>query len=90
MYCVLPTVCTAYCVYCTLCAVYCALCTVCCLLRTHQVVLNATTLGRVLLDVTHAEYTGKYRRKFNAALKALGDFDHLRNWLWEQVRKLAS
>ncbi len=50
-----------------------------------QVVLNATTLGRVLMDATHKEHSGKFARKFNAALKALGDYDHLREWIWQCI-----
>lgn len=50
-----------------------------------QVVLNATTLGRILMDATNKNSSGKIGRKFGSAMKALRDFDVLKDWIWEQV-----
>jgi phosphatidylinositol-4,5-bisphosphate 3-kinase catalytic subunit alpha/beta/delta len=50
-----------------------------------QVVLNATTLGSILMHATDKNSTGKFSRKFGSAMKALRDFDVLKEWIWEQV-----
>lgn len=58
-----------------------------------QVVLNATTLGNVLLHATDKQKEqaggkskgGSFARKFTSALKALTDFDVLKEWIAEQV-----
>jgi hypothetical protein len=50
-----------------------------------QVVLNATTLARILMESTNKNHSGKLSRKFGSAFKALRDFDVLREWIWEQV-----
>ena len=52
-----------------------------------QVVLNATTLGHVLLDATKKQHNGAgaFKRKIGSALKALTDHDVLREWIHEQV-----
>mmetsp|Transcript_22545 Transcript_22545/g.32952 ORF Transcript_22545/g.32952 Transcript_22545/m.32952 type:complete len:1155 (+) Transcript_22545:111-3575(+) len=50
-----------------------------------QVVQNATTLGRILMDATNKKSSGKLGRKFGSAMKALKDFDVLKNWIWEQI-----
>lgn len=53
----------------------------------QQVVLNATTLGHVLLDATKKENSGAgaFTRKIGSAIKALTDHDVLREWIHEQV-----
>lgn len=60
----------------------------CFILVTIKVVLNATTLGHVLLDATKKQNTGAgaFKRKIGSALKALVDYDVLREWIYEQVR----
>ena len=59
-----------------------------------QVVLNATTLGNILLQATDNEKSrhggavskgGSIRRKLTSAMKALTDFDVLREWIWDQI-----
>lgn len=60
-----------------------------------QVVLNASTLGSILMASTDnktaasgkktAAKSGSLSRKIGAAMKALSDFDVLRDWIWEQV-----
>lgn len=60
-----------------------------------QVVLNATTLGSILMDATDSQSvsrgsvsrTGSLSRKLGAALKAVSDFSVISNWLKDQVRK---
>ncbi len=54
-----------------------------------QVVLNSTTLGKILLDATDEskDTLSKLSRKIGAAMKALSDFDVLREWIWTQVCK---
>ncbi len=58
-----------------------------------QVVLNATTLGHILLESTDqakeqgggVSRGGSMTRKISAALKALGDFSVLKTWISDQV-----
>ena len=54
-----------------------------------QVVLNATTLGNVLLEATKKAQggsgSGSIKRKIGSALRALTDNDVLREWIYEQV-----
>ncbi len=55
-----------------------------------QVVLNATTLGSILMDATDkqskgASKSGSLSRKLGAAMKALSDFSVMGDWLKEQV-----
>jgi hypothetical protein len=52
-----------------------------------QVVLNATTLGRVLLDATdkHNRNASKIGRKLGSALRALTGTEVLKDWIQEQV-----
>lgn len=53
-----------------------------------QVVLNATTLGNILMDATDKQIkrkSGSLSRKINAALKAINDFSVISDWLKEQV-----
>jgi phosphatidylinositol kinase/protein kinase (PI-3 family) len=60
-----------------------------------QVVLNATTLGSILMDATDkasvnkggVSKSGSLSRKFGAAMKALSDFSVLGDWLKEQVEE---
>jgi phosphatidylinositol-4,5-bisphosphate 3-kinase len=54
-----------------------------------QVVLNATTLGSILLHAQDAnkDKQSKWGRKIGAAMKALGDFKVLRKWLENEVIK---
>ena len=55
----------------------------------HQVVLNATTLGRVLLDATdkNNRNASKIGRKLGSALRALTGTEVLKDWIQEQVRR---
>lgn len=58
-----------------------------------QVVLNATTLGSILMDATDKQSkskgstskSGSLSRKLGAAMKALSDFSVIGDWLKEQV-----
>ena len=55
-----------------------------------QVVSNATTLGSMVLDATdhdrrNSKSKSKYMRKFKSAMKAFGNFDIIKDWMWEQV-----
>ena len=54
-----------------------------------QVVLNATTLGSILLQATdkgkEKVKNGSLSRKLSSAMKALADFSHLKDWIWIQV-----
>jgi len=58
-----------------------------------QVVLNSTTLGSILLHATdkkkkennQAVKTGSMWRKFSSAMKALGDYKVLKNWLRDTI-----
>jgi phosphatidylinositol-4,5-bisphosphate 3-kinase len=54
-----------------------------------QVVLNATTLGSILLQATdkgkEKVKNGSLSRKLTSAMKALADFNHLKDWIWIQV-----
>eukprot|EP01034_Spumella_vulgaris_P029242 gene29242-36259_t len=55
-----------------------------------QVVLNANTLGNILAEATDKVNSGKsgsLSRKLGAAMKALGDFNVLSEWISEQVEK---
>jgi hypothetical protein len=40
------------------------------------------------MDATNKNSSGKIGRKFGSAMKALRDFDVLKDWIWEQVRDL--
>lgn len=37
------------------------------------------------MDATNKNSSGKIGRKFGSAMKALRDFDVLKDWIWEQV-----
>jgi len=54
-----------------------------------QVVLNANTLGNILAEATDkagkSGKSGSLTRKISAAMKALGDFSVLSDWIKEQV-----
>jgi phosphatidylinositol kinase/protein kinase (PI-3 family) len=58
-----------------------------------QVVLNATTLGNILIAATDkatvqgggVSRSGSLSRKLSSAMKALSDFDVLKEWIEEQV-----
>lgn len=54
-----------------------------------QVVLNSTTLASILLQATdrgkEKVKSGSLSRKLTSAMKALADFDHLKEWIWLQV-----
>lgn len=53
-----------------------------------QIVLNATTLANILMDATDKDNkrkSGSLGRKFSSAMKAISDFDVLKDWIWEQV-----
>ena len=54
-----------------------------------EVVLNSSTLGGILLDATDARKegskAGSLSRKITAALKALNDYDVLKQWIWDKV-----
>lgn len=55
-----------------------------------QVVLNADTLGTILLkssDKNQGGKSGSLSRKISTALKALSDFSVLREWIIDQVDK---
>jgi phosphatidylinositol kinase/protein kinase (PI-3 family) len=56
-----------------------------------QVVLNATTLGNILIDATDKKSknvkSGSLSRKLGAAMKALSDFSVIGDWLKEQVER---
>eukprot|EP01038_Epipyxis_sp_PR26KG_P005716 gene5716-7889_t len=56
-----------------------------------EVVLNANTLGNILMEATDKSKkggkSGSLTRKFNSALRALSDFDVLNQWIREQVQK---
>lgn len=56
-----------------------------------QVVLNATTLGNILIDATDKKSknvkAGTLSRKLGAAMKALSDFSVIGDWLKEQVER---
>ena len=58
-----------------------------------QVVQNATTLASILLDASDEKISAKagtLRRKLHAAGKALGDFNVIRDWIWQQVGCISS
>lgn len=54
-----------------------------------EVVLNSSTLGGILLDATDAQKegskAGSLSRKITSALKALNDYDVLKQWIWDKV-----
>jgi CRP-like cAMP-binding protein len=53
-----------------------------------QVVQNASTLGNILLNSTDNKGSGKsgsWSRKISSALKAINDFDVMKEWMWDQV-----
>lgn len=55
-----------------------------------QVVLNATTLGSILMEATDKKgkaKSGSLSRKITSAMKALSDFSVLKDWIQEQVDK---
>lgn len=60
-----------------------------------QVVLNATTLGSILMDATDTQSrnrgsvskSGSLSRKFGAALRAVSDFSVISNWLKDQIKR---
>lgn len=61
-----------------------------------QVVLNSTTVGSILLQMTDEQITGgrgssvkrgSWERKFKSAMKALGDYDVIRAWMEEAVEE---
>ena len=63
-----------------------------------QVVLNSTTVGSILLQMTDEEITGErkhavkrgsWQRKFKSAMKALGDYDVIREWMEETIEDSA-
>ena len=54
-----------------------------------EVVLNSSTLGGVLLEATDKEKedikSGSVQRKISSAMKALNDYDVLKEWIWKNV-----
>ena len=52
-----------------------------------EVVLNSSTLGGVLLEATDKEKedikSGSVQRKISSAMKALNDYDVLKEWIWK-------
>ena len=52
-----------------------------------QVVLNATTVGRILSEVAYKKSSGRLSRKFGSALKAINDFDHLKDFIIDESFK---
>ena len=56
-----------------------------------QVVLNANTLGNILIEATDKQTaglkSGSLRRKLNSAMRALSDFSVLRQWIETQVQE---
>jgi Phosphatidylinositol 3- and 4-kinase/Phosphoinositide 3-kinase family, accessory domain (PIK domain) len=56
-----------------------------------EVVLNSSTLGGILLDATDANKagskSGSISRKLTSAMKALNDYDVLKEWIWKNVCK---
>ena len=57
-----------------------------------EVVLNSSTLGGVLLDATDKDKdkddikSGSMSRKISSAMRALNDYDVLKEWIWNNVR----
>jgi hypothetical protein len=39
------------------------------------------------MDATNKNSSGKIGRKIGSAMKALRDFDVLKEWIWEQVSR---
>jgi len=61
-----------------------------------QVVLNSTTVGSILLQMTDEELSlkrsknkpvkrGSWQRKFRSAMKAYNDYDVIRHWMEETI-----
>jgi hypothetical protein len=53
-----------------------------------EVVLNASTLGGILLDATDSNKSkkvGSVYRKLTSAMKALNDYSVLKSWIWDRV-----
>jgi phosphatidylinositol kinase/protein kinase (PI-3 family) len=59
-----------------------------------QIVLQATTLGSIIMDATDAQSkqrgavakSGSLSRKLGAAMRAVGDFSVISNWLHQQIK----
>lgn len=60
-----------------------------------QVVLNATTLGSILMEATDsqtkskggASKSGSLSRKLGAAMRAVSDFSVISNWIKDQIKE---